>query len=307
MGCFCRKEKIHTHKPVLLSYGCWQGRDVLLFYIRDAFVCWGLTHSTCCQNPPFLPTYLPLSLYYLSNSWSVFFLRSGQSWILIIFKCGGEDLKIFKNENHVKYVGVGDSQLSLKMVIHFEVDGIPQSKHSNQKLQSYHEWNCYISTTSYHLIPELDIMTELEHSDKNTLHHALLQMLWGYWVCHWGDASFDLAHTILVDRASFFPSFNPDRLSFWRDDWRSVGALIPWSGSRCHSKGTRPVWSAVERLSGHGTLWFSGQEGNRLYCPKVPMLLLSDNKGEGLAAIEQTIAITVWGWTVCCHYSLAHV
>ena len=40
---------------------------------------------------------------------------------------------------------------------------------------------------------------------------------------HWGDASFDLAHPILVDRASLPPpSFNPDRLSFWRDDWRSV-------------------------------------------------------------------------------------
>lgn len=98
----------------------------------------------------------------------------------------------------------------------------------------------------------------------------------------------------LVDGASFFsPSFNPDRLSFWRDDWRSVGALIPWSGSRCHSKGTRPVWSAVERLSGHGTLWFPGQGGNRHYCPKVPLLLLSDNMGVGLAATEQARAQTI--------------
>lgn len=65
-----RKRYTHTSLCCWVT-GCGQGRDVLLFYIRDAFVCWGLTHSTCCQNPPFLPTYL-LFLYYLANSWSVF-------------------------------------------------------------------------------------------------------------------------------------------------------------------------------------------------------------------------------------------
>lgn len=105
----------------------------------------------------------------------------------------------------------------------------------------------------------------------------------------WGRARFNLFHTIRVCRTSFSSlSFNPDR--FWRDDWRSVGALIPWSGSRCHSKGTRPVWSAVECLSGHGSLWFPGQRENRLSCPKVPLLFMGDNRTDGLTAIDPTIA-----------------
>lgn len=117
---------------------------------------------------PFFSLHISLCLYFLANSWSVF-SRSGHSWNLIIFKCVGDDLWVFENKNHVKYVG--NSRLFPKMVFHFEVDGISQANHDNQKLQSYHEWNCYNSTTSYHLIPELDIMAELEHSDKSTLHH----------------------------------------------------------------------------------------------------------------------------------------
>lgn len=60
---FCRKEKIltHTHR----GSGCVEGgvvdkgKNVLLFYIRDAFVWWGLTRLTGCQSPLFLPTRLP--------------------------------------------------------------------------------------------------------------------------------------------------------------------------------------------------------------------------------------------------------
>lgn len=111
----------------------------------------------------------------------------------------------------------------------------------------------------------------------------------------WGRARFNLFHTIRVCRTSFSSlSFNPDR--FWRDDWRSVGALIPWSGSRCHSKGTRPVWSAVECLSGHGSLWFPGQRENRLSCPKVPLLFVGDNRRDGLTAIDATIANWAKSW-----------
>ncbi len=61
---FCRKEKIHTHTHAWAGEEgvVDKGRDVLLFYIRDAFVCWGLTRLTGCQSPLFLPTYLSLSL-----------------------------------------------------------------------------------------------------------------------------------------------------------------------------------------------------------------------------------------------------
>ncbi len=89
---FCRKEKIHTHTHTHTQ--AWageegvvdKGRDVLLFYIRDAFVCWGLTCLTGCQSPLFLPTSLSpsLSLYYPAHSGHLFFHRLGQSWILII-------------------------------------------------------------------------------------------------------------------------------------------------------------------------------------------------------------------------------
>lgn len=47
------------------------------------------------------------------------------------------------------------------MLFDFEVDGILQAHHNNQKLQLYLEVNCYNSTTSFFLIPELGIMTEL--------------------------------------------------------------------------------------------------------------------------------------------------
>lgn len=98
---------------------------------------------------------------------------------------------------------------------------------------------------------------------------------------HWGWAWFNLFHTNWVCRTSFSPS--PLTLTD-SDDWRSVGARIPWSGSRCHSKGTHPVWSAVKCLSGHRSLWFPGRRENRLSCPKVSMLLMSDNRKYGLTA-----------------------
>lgn len=133
------------------------------------------------------------------------------------------------------------------------------------------------------------------HSDKRTFAPSPLQMLPGQRAVslRWCLVRPHSYHLWLMELPPPPSSFNPDRLSFWRDDWRSVGALIPWSGSRCHSKGTRPVWSTVERLSGHGTLWFPGQGGNRHYCPKVPLLLLSDNMGAGLAAIEQAREQTI--------------
>lgn len=94
-------------------------------------------------------------------------------------------------------------------------------KAKKQKTQSYLEWNCHICTISYPLVPEPGV--KAEHSKKkHSLHHHFSKCSRVSQPRHWGDASFDLAHTILVDRASFFPSFNPDRVSFWRDDWRSV-------------------------------------------------------------------------------------
>lgn len=46
-------------------------------------------------------------------------------------------------------------------------------------------------------------------------------------------------------------------------------------------------------MSGHGTLWFPRQRGKRLSCPKVPLLILSDSKGEELTVVEHIVSIIV--------------
>ena len=88
---FCRKEQTHTHTHTHTHTQAWaveegvvdKGKDVLLFYIRDAFVCWGLTRLTGCQSPLFLPTYLPLSIIQPTAAFC-FFIGQRHSWILII-------------------------------------------------------------------------------------------------------------------------------------------------------------------------------------------------------------------------------
>lgn len=68
------ESKRGTQHPCLCCWvtGCWQEQDVL-FYIRDAFVCWGLTHLTHCQNPPFSPLKITPSFYDIASMKVCFF------------------------------------------------------------------------------------------------------------------------------------------------------------------------------------------------------------------------------------------
>lgn len=81
---FFKKRKTHRHTQAWEEGVVDKGKDVLLFYIRDAFVCWGLTRLTGCQSLPFsTPTYLPL-LCYPSSQEGFVLDRSRHSWIVII-------------------------------------------------------------------------------------------------------------------------------------------------------------------------------------------------------------------------------
>lgn len=60
---FCGgKKSRHTRARVVEEWLVDKGKDLLLFYIRDAFVCLGLTHLAGCQSFLFLPAYLLFSI-----------------------------------------------------------------------------------------------------------------------------------------------------------------------------------------------------------------------------------------------------
>lgn len=106
-------------------------------------------------------------------------------------------------------------------------------------------------------------MSEPEHSDKNnTSNFSGVSS-----PQHRGGARFNLFHAIWVCRTSLSPlSFNPDR--FWRDDWRSVGALFPLKWLQVSLQGYPPCLICCRVPVGPQIALISWSEGKQVLLSK---------------------------------------